>query len=149
MIIYTYVEDEKWGCSCNCHTSTPEIFSSGREVLRGLNSWPRKDEFEVRERRCCCCCRSPWLALVVTGCWGPLAGDVSLEALVDWKDTDMPESREPTLPRRTDRPPPSVNHTTTYTTARHFVYNHWSSNFVLKKAIWLSWILFIFYLWIF
>lgn len=112
------VEDEKWGCFCNSHTSTPAAFSSVREDLRGRNSWPRKEELEVIVRRC----RSPWEALEARDWWappgGPLAGEVSLEALVDWKETDMPESREPTLPRRTVCPTSSVNHITTFTTSQ-------------------------------
>lgn len=57
------------------------------------------------------------------GCRSP-AGEVATEGLVDWNDTDMPESREPILPLRpTSVPappalltPPSVDHITTFTT---------------------------------
>lgn len=117
----------------NCHTSTPVVFSSVRETLRGRNSWPRKEELEAIVRRCRWCWRSPWEALDMRDWWmppeGPLAGEVSLEALVDWKDTDMPESREPTLPRRTVCPTPSVNHTTTFTTSNLYYLNPNGSGF--------------------
>lgn len=77
---------------------------------------------------------SPWAAWGRSGgCriggWRSPAGEVATEGLVDWNDTDMPESREPILPRRPASvpappallTPPSVDHITTFTTTTHCV----------------------------
>lgn len=128
MIIMPHYWDNTWKCP-QSYTSTPVVFISVREARRGRNRCPRnEEEFEVIERRCrrCWWWRSPedvlgtWRPWWGPPTWGPAppAGEVSQEALVDWKETDMPESREPTLPRRKACCPTlSVDHIATFTTS--------------------------------